>query len=78
MKTCKDLSNSRNMAFNMKKLLNYGMDLTLRRRGGKKKCKWNEALLADFCWQKPVSAGEWFNADAFYQELLTQLWSPGS
>jgi hypothetical protein len=42
MKIFEDLSKSKNMVFNMKKLLNVGVDLTLQRRGEKKQYEWNE------------------------------------
>jgi hypothetical protein len=35
MKTFEGLSNSKNMIFNVKKLLNVGVGLTQRRKGGK-------------------------------------------
>ncbi len=80
MKMYKDLSNSRKMAFNMKKLLNDIMDLALWRRDGRKRrCMWNEGSSCRFLLpKKPVSAGEWINAEVFCQEPLRQLWSPGS
>jgi hypothetical protein len=34
-----DLSNSKNKIFNVKKLLNDGLDLTLWQRGKKKRCE---------------------------------------
>jgi hypothetical protein len=47
MKIFEDLSNSKNMVFNVKKLLNDGVGLTLHRKGGKNQ-RWNEqADLAD-------------------------------
>jgi hypothetical protein len=42
MKISEGLSSSKNMVFSMKKLLNVGVDLTLRRRGKKKQFGWNE------------------------------------
>jgi hypothetical protein len=42
MKIFKGLSNSKNMVFNVKKLLNVGLGLTLRRNGGKNRCEQNE------------------------------------
>jgi hypothetical protein len=41
MKIFEGLSNSKNMVFNVKKLLNVGVCLTLRRKGGKNRCKRN-------------------------------------
>jgi hypothetical protein len=38
-KIWKNLSNSKGMVFNVKKLLNYDMDLMPQQRGGKKRCK---------------------------------------
>jgi cytidine deaminase len=40
-KICEDLSNGKNMVFNMKELLNVGMDPTPWQRGGKK--RWEQA-----------------------------------
>jgi hypothetical protein len=42
MKIFEGLSNSKNMFVNVKKLLNVGMGLTLRRKGGKNQCERNE------------------------------------
>jgi hypothetical protein len=42
MKISEGLSNSKNMVFEAKKLLNVGVDLTLWRRGKKKQPGWNE------------------------------------
>jgi hypothetical protein len=42
MKTFKGLSNSKNMVFNVKKLLNIGVGLVLQQKGGKNRCKRNE------------------------------------
>ncbi len=42
MKVFEGLSNSKNMIFNVKKLLNVGLGLTLRRKGGKNRFERNE------------------------------------
>jgi hypothetical protein len=42
MKIFEGLSNSKNMVFNVKKLLNGGLGLTLRRNGGENQCERNE------------------------------------
>jgi hypothetical protein len=42
IKIFEGLSNSKNMVFNVKKLLNVGLGLTLRRNGGKNQCEQNE------------------------------------
>jgi hypothetical protein len=42
MKIFEGLSNSKNMVFNVKKLLNVGLGLTLRPNGGKNRCERNE------------------------------------
>jgi hypothetical protein len=42
IKILEGLSNSKNMVFNVKKLLNVGLGLTLRRNGGKNRCERNE------------------------------------
>jgi hypothetical protein len=42
MKIFEGLNKSKNMVFNVKKLLNVGVDLTLRQKGGKNQCKRNE------------------------------------
>jgi hypothetical protein len=42
MKIFEGLSNSKNMIFNVKKLLNVGLGLRLRRKGGKNRCERNE------------------------------------
>ncbi len=42
MKIFEGLINSKNMIFNVKKLLNVGLGLTLRRKGGKNRCERNE------------------------------------
>ncbi len=42
IKIFEGLSNSKNMVFNVKKLLNVGLALTLRRNGGKNRCERNE------------------------------------
>ncbi len=39
MKIFEGLSNGKNMIFNVKKLLNVGLGLTLRRKGGKNRFK---------------------------------------
>jgi hypothetical protein len=39
---CKDLSNSKNIVFDVNKLFNDSMDLTLWQRGGKKQQQWNK------------------------------------
>jgi hypothetical protein len=44
MKICQDLTNSGNMVFNVEKLLNEGVDLTLGRSGGENQCEGNEQL----------------------------------
>jgi hypothetical protein len=41
MKILEDLSNSKNMVFSVKKLLNDGMDLTLWQWDRKKRSQWN-------------------------------------
>jgi hypothetical protein len=82
MKISEGLSNSKNMIFNMKKLLNVGVDLTLRQRGKKKQGGRKEATQAewaadivDFGCQWPVFTGERLNADV-YQQLFRQHASP--
>jgi hypothetical protein len=65
----KDLSNSKNVVFNEKKLLSDGMDLMPWRKGRKSDASRMRAGLADFRSQMPVPAGERVNAD-IYQELL--------
>jgi hypothetical protein len=47
MNICKDLSNTKKLVFNVKKLLNEGVDVTAQLRGGKKQCKGYESSLAD-------------------------------
>ncbi len=42
IKIFEGLSNSKNMVFNVKKLLNVGLGLALRRNGGKNRCERNE------------------------------------
>jgi hypothetical protein len=42
MKIFEGLSNSNNMVFNVKKLLNSGLGLMLRRNGGENQCEQNE------------------------------------
>jgi hypothetical protein len=42
IKIFEGLSNSKNMVFNVKKLLNVGLGLTLGRNGGKNQCEQNE------------------------------------
>jgi hypothetical protein len=42
MKIFEGLSNIKNMVFNVKKLLNIGVGLMLRRKGGKNQCERNE------------------------------------
>ncbi len=42
IKIFEGLSNSKDMVFNVKKLLNVGLGLTLRRNGGKNRCERNE------------------------------------
>jgi hypothetical protein len=42
IKIFEGLSSSKNMVFNVKKLLNVGLGLTLWRKGGKNRCKQNE------------------------------------
>jgi hypothetical protein len=42
MKIFEGLRNSKNMVFNVKKLLNVGVGLTLRQKGGKNQCEQNE------------------------------------
>jgi hypothetical protein len=42
MKIFEGLSNSKNMDFNVKKLLNVGVGLTVWRKGGKQRCERNE------------------------------------
>ncbi len=42
MKIFEGLSNSKNMVFNVLKLLNVGVGLTLWRKGRKNQCEWNE------------------------------------
>jgi hypothetical protein len=42
MKIFEGLSNSKNMILNVKKLLNIGLGLALRRKGGKNQCERNE------------------------------------
>jgi hypothetical protein len=42
MKISEGLSNSKNMVFNVKKLLNVGVGLTLQWKGGKNRCEQNE------------------------------------
>jgi hypothetical protein len=42
MKIFEGLSNSKNMILNVKKLLNVGLGLRLRRKGGKNRCERNE------------------------------------
>jgi hypothetical protein len=39
MKIFEGLSNSKNMVFNVKKLLNFGVGLTLQQKGGKNRCE---------------------------------------
>jgi hypothetical protein len=41
MKIFESLTNSKNMVFNVKKLLKIGMGLTLWGKGEKKRCEWN-------------------------------------
>jgi hypothetical protein len=41
-KIWEDLSNSKNMVFNVRKLVNSGVDLTLWRRVKKNQHRWNE------------------------------------
>ncbi len=56
IKISKGLSNSKNMVFNMKKLLNVGVGLMLRQRGKKKQYGQNE-------WQilQILAASDWFS-----------------
>ncbi len=69
MKIFKGLSNSKNMIFNVKKLLNIGLGLALRRKEPMRaECA---ADLADLRRRRPVFAGERVNAD-ISQELLRQ------
>ncbi len=42
MKIFEGLGNSKNMVFNVKKLLNIGLGLALQRKGGKNQCERNE------------------------------------
>jgi hypothetical protein len=42
MKIFEGLNKSKNIVFNVKKLLNVGVGLTLRRKGGKNRCERNE------------------------------------
>jgi hypothetical protein len=42
MKILEGLSNSQNMVFNVKKLFNVGLGLTLQRNGEKNRCERNE------------------------------------
>ncbi len=42
MKISEDLSNSKNMVFNVKKLLNDGVDLMLQQREGEKQSQQNK------------------------------------
>jgi hypothetical protein len=42
MKIFEGLSNSKNMVFNVKKLLNVGVDLTLQQKGGWNRFERNE------------------------------------
>ncbi len=42
MKILEGLSNSKNIVFNVKKLLNVGLGLALRQKGGKNRCERNE------------------------------------
>jgi hypothetical protein len=42
IKIFEGLSNSKNMVFNVKKLLNVGLGLALRRNSGKNRCERNE------------------------------------
>jgi hypothetical protein len=60
------------MVFNVKKLLNDGMNLMLSCGGGNKRfpVEW-AADISDLGSQRPVFAGEYLNADV-YQELLQQ------
>ncbi len=46
MKIFEGLSNSKNMVFNVKKFLYVGVSLTLWRKGGKKRCEWNELQIS--------------------------------
>jgi hypothetical protein len=44
------------MVFNVKKLLNVGMGLTLRRKSGKNRCEWNELQI-----RRIYTAEGWFS-----------------
>ncbi len=77
MKISESLSKSKYMVFNIKKLLNVGVDLILRRKGEK---KWYSAeWVADFAdlgcrWW--VFASERVNNDAT-KHFWDSMWSPG-
>jgi hypothetical protein len=71
-KDFKDLSNSKNMVFNVKKLLNDGVDLDLQGRGRKKQCKRKECQVFAYLGHEwPVSASKSVGAN-IYQKLLRQ------
>jgi hypothetical protein len=71
MKISEGLSNSKNMVFNMKKLLNVGVDLTLWQRGLKKQLGQNERQILQIL--AGMTGFHWQMAQAdVYQQLFRQ------